>query len=177
MASVRQRVTHTCNDHTSSSQRRIIWTQVFLDLEISGSGATAELVLKPNDSLTAADVHDFRDSIKLGDVISAGGSYETGSCGVFLVSTIRTVSAWKDKHPHEGFVYRALQDGKQPETPGSDHCNHLHPGTTLQTCQGELACIETARDGSTGDTLHPAVCSNVAPMCSNVRMRYAALSP
>ena len=137
---------------------------MFLDLEISDNGATAELLLQPNDSLAVAAIKDFRDSIKLGDELKVGGSYEqaqAGSSGVFLVSSVRTVSTWKDTHPNEHFVHRPIRNDRQPEVPGSDQgggpYQAARPGTTIQACQEQLTDADTAQAASNGETGRPAV--------------------
>ena len=143
-------------------RRSAIWTQVFFDIEISETGATAELLLRPNDSLTAAAVKDVRDSIKLGDELVVWGHHEqAGSSSVFLVSSIRTVNSWKDSHPHEHFVHRALRDARQPQLPGAEQGfglyqatqNNAHP----QACREELTHTETAHAPSKGEPVLPAV--------------------
>ena len=140
---------------------------MFLDFEISATGATFELLLKPNESLTPAAVHDFRDSIKLGDELEVGGSYEQGGSGtVFIVASIRTVSTWKSSHPHEHFVHRATRD--EPELPGSDEgirpCHTAQPSTSPQAYRDELTTTEHAR-AAIGGQERPAVLFLLLPAC------------
>ena len=80
--------------------------QVFFDLEEAGGGV--EIVIKAGPVFNEEQVHDLRDSLKLGDVVEAAGQLEHTGSHILHLTSIVVLERWRDKHPDRHFIPRCL---------------------------------------------------------------------
>jgi hypothetical protein len=110
---------------------------VFFDLEEAGNTGGVEILIKAGPIFTEDQVHDLRDSLKLGDVVEAAGQLEHTGSHILHLTSIVVLERWRDKHPDSHFIPRCLSLGSEAVAHANE--NETQPAA-VETRETAAAC-------------------------------------